>query len=178
MLALTTRAAFWKAPAGTEADLRALRVLNSACQTLKRILIEGDHHAADLPERNRELGRPHKLRRRHHASRLQYIPIRPRARFIEESLYRGLKWVIFEPNAERAVCPDSSHVGAFRTNLSSQGAFQGQKPRDASSSNATRKLPRKTIEPGHRQHLGWVCTTEAGRIRDPVPATMAGQIET
>ena len=30
----------------------------------------------------------------------KYIPIRRLALFIEESLYRGLKWVVFEPNDE------------------------------------------------------------------------------
>ena len=33
-------------------------------------------------------------------SEWKYIPVRRTALFIEESLYRGLKWVVFEPNDE------------------------------------------------------------------------------
>ena len=33
-------------------------------------------------------------------SERKYIPVRRLVLFLEESLYRGLKWVVFEPNAE------------------------------------------------------------------------------
>jgi len=35
------------------------------------------------------------------ASEWKYIPVRRTALYIEESLFRGLKWVVFEPNSER-----------------------------------------------------------------------------
>jgi Bacteriophage tail sheath protein len=65
------------------------------------------------------------------ASEYKYIPIRRLALFIEESLYRGLKWVVFEPNDEPLYAQIRLNVGAFMNNLFRQGAFQGQKPRDA-----------------------------------------------
>ena len=34
------------------------------------------------------------------ASEWKYVPVRRFALYLEESLYRGLKWVVFEPNAE------------------------------------------------------------------------------
>jgi hypothetical protein len=61
----------------------------------------------------------------------KYIPIRRLALFIEESLYRGLKWVVFEPNDEPLYGQIRLNVGAFMHNLFRQGAFQGQKRRDA-----------------------------------------------
>jgi uncharacterized protein len=64
-------------------------------------------------------------------SEWKYIPVRRVALFIEESLYRGLKWVVFEPNDEPLWAQIRLNVGAFMHNLFRQGAFQGASPRDA-----------------------------------------------
>ena len=61
----------------------------------------------------------------------KYIPVRRTALFIEESLYRGTKWVIFEPNDEPLWAQIRLNVGAFMHDLFTQGAFQGATPRDA-----------------------------------------------
>lgn len=65
------------------------------------------------------------------ASEWKYIPVRRTALFIEESLYRGTKWVIFEPNGEPLWSQIRLDVGSFLQNMFRQGAFQGQTPRDA-----------------------------------------------
>lgn len=65
------------------------------------------------------------------ASEWKYIPVRRTALFIEESLYRGSKWVVFEPNDEPLWAQIRLNVGAFMHNLFRQGAFQGKTPRDA-----------------------------------------------
>lgn len=65
------------------------------------------------------------------ASEWKYIPVRRTALYIEESLYRGLKWVVFEPNDEPLWAQIRLNAGAFMQNLFRQGAFQGQSPRDA-----------------------------------------------
>jgi phage tail sheath protein FI len=65
------------------------------------------------------------------ASEWKYIPVRRTALFIEESLYRGTQWVVFEPNDEPLWAQIRLNVGAFMHNLFRQGAFQGQTPRDA-----------------------------------------------
>jgi phage tail sheath protein FI len=65
------------------------------------------------------------------ADEYKYIPVRRTALFIEESLYRGLKWVVFEPNDEPLWAQIRLNVGAFMHNLFRQGAFQGQSPRQA-----------------------------------------------
>jgi phage tail sheath protein FI len=61
----------------------------------------------------------------------KYIPVRRTALFIEESLYRGLKWVVFEPNDEPLWGQIRLNVGTFMQTLFRQGAFQGSTPRDA-----------------------------------------------
>ncbi len=65
------------------------------------------------------------------ASEWKYIPVRRTALYIEESLYRGTQWVVFEPNDEPLWAQIRLNVGAFMQNLFRQGAFQGQSPRDA-----------------------------------------------
>jgi len=61
----------------------------------------------------------------------KYIPVRRLALYIEESLYRGTKWVVFEPNDEPLWAQIRLNVGAFMNTLFRQGAFQGQTPKDA-----------------------------------------------
>jgi phage tail sheath protein FI len=65
------------------------------------------------------------------ASEWKYIPVRRMALFLEESLYRGTKWVVFEPNDEPLWAQIRLNIGAFLQNLFRQGAFQGTSPRDA-----------------------------------------------
>ena len=65
------------------------------------------------------------------ASDWKYIPVRRLALFIEESLFRGTKWVVFEPNDEPLWAQIRLNIGAFMQNLFRQGAFQGASPRDA-----------------------------------------------
>ena len=65
------------------------------------------------------------------ASEWKYVPVRRMALFIEESLYRGTQWVVFEPNDEPLWAQIRLNVGAFMQNLFRQGAFQGTSPREA-----------------------------------------------
>jgi phage tail sheath protein FI len=65
------------------------------------------------------------------ASEWKYIPIRRTALYIEESLYRGTKWVVFEPNDEPLWAQIRLNVGSFMHDLFRQGAFQGKTPREA-----------------------------------------------
>ena len=123
----------WKAPAGTEADLRGVigleyrfsddenGVLNPKAVNTLRVFPEGIvNWGARTMDGDDGF-----------ASEYKYIPIRRLALFIEESLYRGLKWVVFEPNDEPLWAQIRLNVGAFMHNLFRQGAFQGQTPRDA-----------------------------------------------
>ena len=64
-------------------------------------------------------------------SEWKYLPVRRLALFIEESLYRGTQWVIFEPNDEPLWAQIRLNVGAFMHDLFRKGAFQGASPREA-----------------------------------------------
>jgi hypothetical protein len=55
----------------------------------------------------------------------KYVPVRRTALFIEESLYRGTKWVVFEPNDEPLWAAIRLNVGSFMDSLFKKGAFQG-----------------------------------------------------
>ena len=61
----------------------------------------------------------------------KYIPVRRTAFYIEESLYRGLQWAVFEPNDESLWAQIRLNVGAFMHNMFRLGAFQGASPKDA-----------------------------------------------
>jgi phage tail sheath protein FI len=61
----------------------------------------------------------------------KYVPVRRTALFIEESLYRGLQWAVFEPNDEPLWAELSLAAGAFMNNLFRRGAFQGATAREA-----------------------------------------------
>ncbi len=64
-------------------------------------------------------------------SEWKYIPVRRTALYIEESLYRGTQWVVFEPNDVSLWAQIRLNLGAFMHNLFRQGAFQGASPREA-----------------------------------------------
>lgn len=123
----------WKAPAGTEADLRGIvgleyrfsddenGVLNPRSINTLRVFPNGIVcWGARTMDGDDDF-----------ASEYKYIPVRRLALFMEESLYRGLKWVVFEPNDEPLWAQIRLNVGAFMHNLFRQGAFQGEKPKDA-----------------------------------------------
>jgi phage tail sheath protein FI len=64
-------------------------------------------------------------------SQWKYVPVRRTALFLEESLYRGTKWVVFEPNDEPLWASIRLNVGSFMQDLFRKGAFQGQTPDQA-----------------------------------------------
>lgn len=124
----------WKAPAGTEASLTGANgvtinltdnengVLNPlAINCIRTFPVYGTIiWGARTLQGNDERG-----------SEWKYIPVRRTALFIEESLFRALKWVVFEPNDEPLWAQIRLNVGAFMHNLFRQGAFQGTTPKDA-----------------------------------------------
>ena len=65
------------------------------------------------------------------ADEYKYVPVRRLALFLEESLYRGTQWAVFEPNDEPLWSQIRLNLGAFMHTLFAQGAFQGRTPRDA-----------------------------------------------
>jgi hypothetical protein len=65
------------------------------------------------------------------AHEYNYVPVRRMALFIEESLFQGLQWVVFEPNDQKLWSQIRVNVTAFMQDLFRKGAFAGISPREA-----------------------------------------------
>lgn len=123
----------WKAPAGTEADVRGIVGLEYKLSDPENGITNprGINTLRIFPNGIVNWGGRTNDGDDDFASEYKYIPIRRLALYIEESLYRGLKWVVFEPNDEPLWAQIRLNVGAFMHDLFRQGAFQGTTPRDA-----------------------------------------------
>jgi phage tail sheath protein FI len=123
----------WKAPAGIEADIRGIvgveerftddehGALNPRAINIIRVFPNGIvSFGARTMDGDDDF-----------ASEYKYVPIRRLAYFMEESLYRGLKWVVFEPNDEPLWSQIRLNVGSFMQDLFRKGAFQGATPQQA-----------------------------------------------
>jgi Bacteriophage tail sheath protein len=124
----------WKAPAGTEAALRNVqqldyRLTDAENGTLNPVAINC-LRTFDVYG-NVAWGARTLVGADQQASEWKYVPVRRLALFLEESLYRGTQWVVFEPNDEPLWSQIRLNVGAFMHNLFRQGAFQGASPREA-----------------------------------------------
>ena len=123
----------WKAPAGTEALLRNASVAakmtdgdNGSLNPLGLNALRSFPVFGDICWGARTMdGADQK------ASEYKYVPVRRTALYIEESLFQGLKWVVFEPNDEPLWAQIRLNVGAFMNSLFRQGAFQGKTAREA-----------------------------------------------
>jgi phage tail sheath protein FI len=120
----------WKAPAGTEAVLNGVTdvefnmtdnengILNKLGVNCIRKFPNGIvNWGARTLDGSDDFG-----------SEWKYIPIRRLALFLEESLFRGTKWVVFEPNDEPLWAKIRMNLNAFMMSLYRQGAFQGSTP--------------------------------------------------
>lgn len=124
----------WKAPAGQEAQLKGVPQLsvpltdaeNGELNQLGINCLRAFPVYGRLVWGSRTLEGADRL-----ASEWKYISVRRMALFIEESLYRGTQWVVFEPNDEPLWAQIRLNVGAFMHNLFRQGAFQGTTPKEA-----------------------------------------------
>ncbi|MDF2867151.1 MAG: hypothetical protein K0S11_621 [Gammaproteobacteria bacterium] len=124
----------WKAPAGLEANLNGVTQLSNTLTDQEN----GELHplginclrfmpgvgsvvwGARTVQGNDMLG-----------SEWKYIPIRRMALYIEESVYRGLLWVVHEPNDESLWRQISLNLDSFMNGLFRQGAFQGRTKNEA-----------------------------------------------
>jgi phage tail sheath protein FI len=124
----------WKAPAGTDATLAGVQGLTSRLTDREQGTLNpiGVNALRQLPIYGLVAWGARTLRGADAlASEYKYVPVRRLALFLEESLYRGLHWVVFEPNDEPLWAQIRLNVGSFLHGLFRQGAFQGTTPRDA-----------------------------------------------
>jgi uncharacterized protein len=127
----------WKAPAGTDASLNGVTGLGVGQGTSGTALTLTDADSGRLNPLGANCLRSFPVvgpvvwgaRTLRGADRLtdqwKYLPVRRMALFIEESLFRGTQWVVFEPNDEPLWASIRLNVTAFMNTLFKQGAFQG-----------------------------------------------------
>src|SRR6202011_4877643 len=124
----------WKAPAGLDAALSGItkladKLTNDENGVLNQL---GINCLRNFPVYGNVVWGARTLRAADQvADEYKYVPVRRLALYIEESLYRGTQWVVFEPNDEPLWAQIRLNVGAFMQGLFRKGAFQGTTPRQA-----------------------------------------------
>jgi hypothetical protein len=124
----------WKAPAGLDASLNGVQDLQVNLNDLENGQLNplGINVLRSMGVNGRIVWGARTLRGADEsADEYKYLPVRRLALFLEESLYRGTQWVVFEPNDEPLWAQVRLNVGAFMQGLFRQGAFQGATAKDA-----------------------------------------------
>jgi uncharacterized protein len=124
----------WKAPAGTDATLAGVQKADYLLTDPQNGVINplGVNAIRILPGIGAVAWGARTLRGDDRlADEYKYVPVRRLALYIEESLYRGTQWVVFEGNDEPLWSQIRLNIGAFMHTLFRKGAFAGRTPRDA-----------------------------------------------
>jgi hypothetical protein len=124
----------WKAPAGTDASVKGVQALAYTLTDRENGSLNplGVNCIRTFPVHGAVSWGARTLRGADQmTSEYKYVPVRRLALFIEESLFRGTQWVVFEPNDEPLWAQIRLNLGAFMNGLFRQGAFQGRTPREA-----------------------------------------------
>jgi hypothetical protein len=124
----------WKAPAGTEAALMGVRELTHKATDGENGQLNplGVNVLRTFPVIGRVVwGARTTAGADQLASEWKYVSVRRLALYIEESLYRGTQWAVFEPNDEPLWAQLRKSISGFMQNLFRQGAFQGATPVEA-----------------------------------------------
>jgi uncharacterized protein len=124
----------WKAPAGTQATLSGVQALIYKLNDPENGVLNplGLNCSRTFPIYGSVMwGARTLVGADADASQWKYVPVRRTALYIEESLYRGTQWVVFEPNDEPLWASIRLNVGAFMNGLFRKQAFQGKTPDEA-----------------------------------------------
>ncbi|MFJ9005308.1 phage tail sheath subtilisin-like domain-containing protein [Streptomyces canus] len=124
----------WKAPAGTEAQLVGVRSLAVDLTDRETGLLNplGVNCLRTFPVTGPLVWGARTLEGSDALdSAWKYVPVRRLALHVEESLQRGLQWVVFEPNDESLWQQIRLSASSYLHTLFRQGAFKGSTPREA-----------------------------------------------
>jgi uncharacterized protein len=124
----------WKAPAGLDASVNGIQGLEVNLTDAENGMLNplGINCLRSFPTAGSVVWGARTLRGADQlADDYKYLPVRRLALYLEESLYRGTQWVVFEPNDEPLWSQIRLNVGAFMQTLFQQGAFQGTTPLQA-----------------------------------------------
>lgn len=124
----------WKAPAGRDAGISGVSALSVALTNSEnsRLNPKGLNCIRSFPVYGNVIWGSRTWEGADElASEWKYLPVRRTALYIEQSLYNGLKWVVFEPNDENLWSKIRLGINNFLNDLYRRGAFQGVKPTEA-----------------------------------------------
>jgi uncharacterized protein len=129
---IDSRRGVWKSPAGTEANVVGAvglaRQLSDADQDVLNPV--GVNAVRFFPSAGIVLWGSRTLATVADPA-YRYIAVRRLAIFLEQSIYNGIQFAVFEPNDEDLWASLRLNIGAFMTTLFRSGAFQGNTPAKA-----------------------------------------------
>jgi len=126
------RRGVWKAPAGVETSLLGVAGLEWTVEDAEQDFLNplGVNALRKMPGYGTVVWGTRTLSTKSNPE-WRYIPVRRTAIFIEQSIYNGIQWAVFEPNDHRLWSSLRANVESFMNGLFRAGAFQGEKSGDA-----------------------------------------------
>jgi len=122
----------WKAPAGMETGLLGVAKLEFIVEDNEQDLLNpwGINCLRSMPGAGKVIWGA-RTRATKADPEWRYVPVRRTAIMIEQSIYEGIQWAVFEPNDHRLWASLRGNIGNFMNGLFRVGAFQGEKASDA-----------------------------------------------
>jgi phage tail sheath protein FI len=129
---IDARRGVWKAPAGTEANIGGATGLAAAIADAEQDTLNplGVNVVRSFPGAGIVIWGARTLATLSDPE-YRYVPVRRFAIFLEQSIYNGIQWAVFEPNDEDLWASLRLNIGAFMMTLFRAGAFQGDTPAKA-----------------------------------------------
>jgi hypothetical protein len=126
------RRGVWKAPAGTDANLGDARGLAADTTDAQQDFLNpiGVNVIRSFPASGIVIWGARTLATRSDPE-YRYIPVRRTAIFLEQSIYNGIQFAVFEPNDEPLWASLRLNITAFMTLQFRAGAFQGRTANEA-----------------------------------------------
>jgi phage tail sheath protein FI len=126
------RRGVWKAPAGVETGLLGVAGLEWTVEDAEQDFLNplGVNALRKRPGYGTVIWGTRTLSTKSNPE-WRYVPVRRTAIFIEQSIFNGIQWAVFEPNDHRLWSSLRANIESFMNGLFRAGAFQGEKSGDA-----------------------------------------------
>ncbi|THB66103.1 MAG: phage tail sheath family protein [Gammaproteobacteria bacterium] len=127
-----SRRGVWKAPAGVETGILGLNALEFVVEDAEQDYLNplGINALRSLPAYGSVVWGARTLATKADPE-WRYVPVRRTAMYIEQSIYNGIQWAVFEPNNDNLWSSLRVNIDSFMNGLFRAGAFQGTKASDA-----------------------------------------------
>lgn len=121
------RRGVWKAPAGVETQLLGAAGLEYTVEETEQDQLNplGINCIRMLPGYGRVVWGTRTLSTKAQPE-WRYVPVRRTAIYIEQSIYNGIQWAVFEPNNAPLWSSLKANIGSFMNGMFRAGAFQGK----------------------------------------------------